>query len=395
MRAGCTAEKVDRTMRLRASLTELLTARSRARRSRLSPQKICLRLTNRCNLRCVFCELGQHSRLSHRAPSMDMPLEYIVPLLTFAKTHSLRVFLTGGEPFLYPDLWRLLDFCSNIQMRVSLVTNGTVLKSLSPKQQQLLNDTVAMMSLSLDAADDRNHDLLRGVPGSFAKACAYLRNPRRKHRIALNAVLAPDFANALPLVKFAEQYNLSINFQVINFASNFPHLEAVEWKANVASDLPSRLQRLATLRSAYDYSRRHHVTTNLRMILFYIEEYYRQYEEGQALFCGRLVQHFLCFVPLTTLVVDTTGQLMRCTLVAGEGRITDGDWLAAWQRQAVRFHAEWNAGVRYPACRGCSCHFAENLRTNIAARPLLHARHLRWVLPYYAERVLRGEGRVQ
>jgi len=375
-------------MRRQGLLSEAINARKRLRTRDLLPTRITLKITSRCNLRCEFCELGRWH------VGVELPYEAIVKLLVFARQHRQRVFFGGGEPLLHTRIWDILEFCLDNGLKVSLVTNGTLLPGVTKEQQHLLNETISMMSLSIDGSTASAHDEGRGVPGSFDRAVGYLDNPNRTHPLGLNTLLAVDFGNVRPMVDFARTHRASINFLPILFETSFPDLPRAEWK-DCSRRLMSTIKcDVEVLRRASEYARQQGVTTNLDLLLFYIAAYYKN-DDSNGCFFDQLFPRFHCFTPLNALTVGEKGEIMLCTLVSGSASMHVDQWLEQWREQATQFRDAWERGHRFPGCKSCSCHFAENLRCNVVAHPLANSKHLGWFTSYYTRRWIRGEGRVR
>jgi len=76
--------------------------------------------------------------------------------------------LTGGEPFLHPQISRILEIIKDADLRLVVETNGVL---LTPE----LAEAVAAcrtphISVSLDGAEAETHEWVRGVPGCFDAA---------------------------------------------------------------------------------------------------------------------------------------------------------------------------------------------------------------------------------
>ncbi len=124
-----------------------------------------LMLTDRCNLRCAHCYLGD-------AGATDLPLEEARRALQeFAEMQGLRVLLSGGEPLLYPQWPELNASLPEYEIRAVLLTNGTL---LSPERVRELR--VQEVQVSLDGLEE-GHERLRG-PGSFRRAVEGLKRVR-------------------------------------------------------------------------------------------------------------------------------------------------------------------------------------------------------------------------
>jgi radical SAM protein with 4Fe4S-binding SPASM domain len=116
-----------------------------------------LQLTDRCNLQCRHCYLGQGRQ-------QDLPFEQGLRILKeFGEMQGLRLLLSGGEPLLHPQFWRVNDLLRNYDFRSVLLSNGTLITKKVAKRLQ-----VHEVQVSLDGMKE-GHESLRGR-GTFRKA---------------------------------------------------------------------------------------------------------------------------------------------------------------------------------------------------------------------------------
>ncbi|MBI5027148.1 MAG: radical SAM protein [Nitrospirae bacterium] len=124
-----------------------------------------LQITNRCNLRCGHCYLGKPGEI-------DLGLKEIKNILEELEAmQGLRLLLSGGEPLLHPEFWKINDLLPEFALRSVLLTNGTLLNT---KTVRRLN--VHEIQVSLDGLED-GHDFLRGK-GTFKKALHGITNAK-------------------------------------------------------------------------------------------------------------------------------------------------------------------------------------------------------------------------
>ena len=132
------------------------------------PVSLTLDLTRRCNLKCVMCEQHRHqpgtsTPLSWYDPARELPLAAWVKLLDQVASFSPRLYITGGEPLIYPHFADLVQEAKKRKLIVHLQTNGTLL----PQAADLLVDLgVEMVTVSLDGPQEV-HDRIRGQKGAF------------------------------------------------------------------------------------------------------------------------------------------------------------------------------------------------------------------------------------
>jgi MoaA/NifB/PqqE/SkfB family radical SAM enzyme len=123
-----------------------------------------------CNLSCSHCysSSSPHSRQA-------LGVEPILSNLASLASQGYQVLsLSGGEPFLYQDLVRLVEGAHSTGLRVHVITNGTV---RFPKQLKERPNFFDLVAVSLDGAPVR-HDRIRKRDGAFGRAVGTLRQLR-------------------------------------------------------------------------------------------------------------------------------------------------------------------------------------------------------------------------
>jgi MoaA/NifB/PqqE/SkfB family radical SAM enzyme len=117
-----------------------------------------------CNLTCTYCltESGPRSERRRLDPGLILELATAARALGFT---GLGV--TGGEPFLRPDLPRLLAQLATC-LPVVVLTNGTLFGSRLLDRLSPLAGLPVALQISLDSAEPSANDEMRG-PHNFAK----------------------------------------------------------------------------------------------------------------------------------------------------------------------------------------------------------------------------------
>ena len=121
-----------------------------------------IELTNRCNLSCAHCFNNSGE------PSPDeLTTEEILSLINVLSRMGIhRITLTGGEPLLHPDFFRILEHARKAPMTVTVFTNGTVVTEEHIRKFKAFNVKIAV---SLDSFSAETHDHFRGKKGAFEK----------------------------------------------------------------------------------------------------------------------------------------------------------------------------------------------------------------------------------
>lgn len=149
-----------------------------AGRLTIFPKIVSLTLTHACNLRCKMC--GQwKSKVRNYAASRgthSLSLGVWKKVVREVASHKGTVLLIrGGEPFLYPGIIDLLAYVKKNNIFVSIDTNGMLLEKYA---DDIVRLGVDHLTVSVDGPQ-KNHDRVRGVPGSFEKIRSGLDALRR------------------------------------------------------------------------------------------------------------------------------------------------------------------------------------------------------------------------
>lgn len=171
-----------------------------------------LSVTDRCDLRCVYCMAENMTFLPRRHVCSLEELALIGE--AFVRSGVSKIRLTGGEPLVRQDLPVLVEQLAQIPGLKELVlsTNGT---RLSQFAQPLKTAGIQRLNISLDTLKpDRFRQLTR--VGQLDDAISGIRSAKRAgfERIKINAVILKhrNSDEVLDLVRFALNEGLDISF---------------------------------------------------------------------------------------------------------------------------------------------------------------------------------------
>lgn len=118
-----------------------------------------LHITDRCNLSCRHCFLGDSGRT-------DLPLPDVIAAMDeFEQLQGLRLMISGGEPLLHRDFWKINDLVAERDLRPILLSNGTLLDESMAQRLRFQE-----VQVSIDGMKE-SHEMLRG-PGTFDRSLA-------------------------------------------------------------------------------------------------------------------------------------------------------------------------------------------------------------------------------
>ena len=169
-------------------------------------------VTDRCNLRCVYCMPEQGTApLSH---ADILSYEQIARLVrVFASLGVRKVRLTGGEPLVRKNLDALVRMLRGVDgiERIALTTNGVLL----PEQLPALMDAgLDAVNISIDTTDEAHFCAITRREGLFAVLCAIEACARTPGLITkLNCVPTERNADDLAaLVAYADGIGVPLRF---------------------------------------------------------------------------------------------------------------------------------------------------------------------------------------
>jgi pyruvate-formate lyase-activating enzyme/TusA-related sulfurtransferase len=141
-----------------------------------------------CNLRCDYCCV----RSSPKAPRRALGLERVRRIATEAAELGVsEIFVTGGEPFLLPEIGKILAACA-AAAPTTVLTNGMLFAGRRLETLLSLPRDRLTLQISLDSPTPVRHDRHRGT-GSWARACRGIERARSEgFRVRLAATVATD-----------------------------------------------------------------------------------------------------------------------------------------------------------------------------------------------------------
>jgi MoaA/NifB/PqqE/SkfB family radical SAM enzyme len=192
----------------------------------LHPRLVVYYVTGQCNLNCAYCEDFGARRNPESFP--PLPLEQVMKVLAVIRSGTDALMLTGGEPFLHPDIDEILIRAKReLNFRqLTLISNGFLL----PQHEAVLS-SLDRLIISLDSPDPGAWSQTIGVPVATAEAilenvCHYAGEQRRfGYRMAVNTVLTPEtLPTARTLLDYCSEHALLISFSPQSH-NNWPRYE--------------------------------------------------------------------------------------------------------------------------------------------------------------------------
>jgi len=169
-------------------------------------------VTDRCNLRCVYCMPEDVTFLDKGELLTFEEIARFVRVAAPLGVNKLR--LTGGEPLLRRDLYRLGEMLRNIPGidDIGLTTNGLL---LAQQAESLFQSGVHRINLSLDTLDPQRFEQLSRRTGLDLVLRGIERAQKAGfERIKINAVIirGVNDMDVVPLARFGREHGLEMRY---------------------------------------------------------------------------------------------------------------------------------------------------------------------------------------
>lgn len=189
----------------------------------LKPLKLRIGLTNRCNSKCIMCNIWQQD--DNEAPFLphELRVDEIDRILTQNSrflSNLNHISITGGEPTLRRDFVEIFQVLHKHypDMNMSFNSNGFGTAKIAKYVESILEFHPRLtVMISLDGFGEA-HDIVRGVAGVFnsvratIETVAAMREHHDRLKLEVNYVLTPVNADDVARVfNFCRELNVAFN----------------------------------------------------------------------------------------------------------------------------------------------------------------------------------------
>lgn len=159
-----------------------------------------------CNFACKMCYVRKTIQEVKEHPRKMMSLEQWIELAEQARKEGmLYLLLTGGEPLLWPDFWKLYDRLSKMGFLIGINTNGSMINDQVIERWK--ENSPYRVNITLYGANDDTYEELCAAKGVCSKVKdAICKLKKAGISVKLNCSLTPYNAKDLEeMVRFAKE----------------------------------------------------------------------------------------------------------------------------------------------------------------------------------------------
>lgn len=152
----------NRIAKIHSLIEYMRIAQLKFRKPLQAPLEVALAITDKCNSNCIHCWASGLNRGNDLPPKV---LNSVIEKL--ADANVLHTTLSGGEPFLRPDIFDLITQLKEYGIAVTILTNGTLLtESVVSKLARILEED-DIIHVSLDGPNEIIYLKQRGLKAFY------------------------------------------------------------------------------------------------------------------------------------------------------------------------------------------------------------------------------------
>jgi len=315
-------------------------------------------ITNECNYRCKHCYQDDYSKNSPSLEQLKKYLGYAVSFVEKCKEQNeycrAHINITGGEPFLYPQLLELLTLIQNTALfSIGILSNGFLLPVQSLEKLKELN--IRFVQISLEGSKKTN-DYIRGK-GSY--------------NTVVNAIKAYRKVNIPSIISFtANAKNYKEFSRVVRTARKYKARKV--WTDRY---LPHSIddELALTELQAYEYFRLIKKEQDKNKRRFFSKTIVSSQRALQFLTCGG--KPYTCSAGKTLLTIMPNGDIMPCRrLPIVVGNLQSSDFITIYKKSDVLRNIDYQL-QNNEECK--SCFYSDSCNGGLKCLSYIYDKELR------------------
>jgi radical SAM protein with 4Fe4S-binding SPASM domain len=187
-------------------------------RKKIFPYSTGIELTLKCNMKCLHC--GSSAGKDRKS---ELSFDELTKIFKdIAELDGKLITFLGGEPFLRKEWFELAEKVKDFGMKVNFMSNGYCINDeIISKIRKIEPNSVA---ISIDGANAKTHDYIRGIKGSFDKCQDVLKSLRSADlpTAVITTVHKLNFKELPQMREFLLNKNIAWQIQIADPIGRFP-----------------------------------------------------------------------------------------------------------------------------------------------------------------------------
>lgn len=211
-------------------------------KQKLIPLNATFELTPFCNFNCVMCYVRLTKEKADEQGKMLSADEWLEIARQARDMGTLYVTLTGGEPFLHPEFWKIYSELNKMGFLISIMSNGSMIdeKAMEKFREYGMPFTV---KLTLYGASDETYLRVCNSPDGFtriSKAVDLLKEAGVPLKMT-STIVRENADDLQKIYAFAKEKNVPMQHTVSVIKSSRGAVNTIEKSRFALSDFPDEL----------------------------------------------------------------------------------------------------------------------------------------------------------
>jgi MoaA/NifB/PqqE/SkfB family radical SAM enzyme len=297
------------------------------------PTSIAILLTERCNARCVHCDIWKN-RGKEDSPTIEQWKTLLRDLRRWLG--PIQVTFTGGEALLVPYAPQVVAFGSSLGLLIEHLTHGYWLDQSRIEQLALANPW--RVTISLDGVG-KTHTQIRGRNNFFEATATTIRTLQRLRKeknlhytIRLKTVImAHNLDNLCEVARFANQDGMEVFYQPIEQNYNTP--EDARWFETAPTWPKDPEKAVAAVEKLMEMKRQGFPIANSLHQLEVMIPYFRDPDALRVLTQSHVAHEKPLCAAMTMLQIQSNGDVTICSGLAPVGNIKTAPIRPIWENR--------------------------------------------------------------
>jgi MoaA/NifB/PqqE/SkfB family radical SAM enzyme len=306
---------------------------------------------SRCNCRCVMCDIWKANQNKKEISCEELNRH----VSQFKKWKVREVLLSGGEPLMHSDLWRLCGLLKENKIKISLLSTGLLLKKNVKEIVNYIDEVI----VSLDGSREI-HNQIRNIPEAFEKLMEGVREIKKTQpgfRVTARCVLQRlNYFDLENIIDTARDVGVDqVSFLAVDVSSNAFNRES-PWNEDHKNEIALTREETFLFEQIVE-----------RSFLSRKTEYATRFVTERPYKMRKIVQHYKAFhgladytsppcnAPWISVVIESNGDVMPCFFHEPYGNIYDNSiYEILNSQQAIEFRRHLDV-KNNPICKKCVC----------------------------------------